>query len=296
MIIIKKLFIIIAFLLPITIFSFKSKSSFIKKTTFFKSNTIIVHLINKDLYLDLNDYLIGVVSSEMPALFNDEALKAQAVASRSYVLSGISDDLINISSSTNDQVYQTNYELHDKWQDNYDTYYHKISSLVNETKNEVIKRDNKIVKTFYFSMSNGYTENSINVFSDNSLTSVKSEYENESLPNFISTKAISSQELQNLFNLNAIEIGALERDNTNHVIYLTINGNKYKGTQIRKILGLRSTDFTITKSENNYLFTTKGYGHDVGMSQYGANEMAKHGYNYKDILMHYYQNTKLTKI
>src|SRR5574344_753828 len=151
----KKLIIIILFLLPITFLSFnKAKSITIKQ-----EKPIIVYVTDKNLSLDLNDYIIGVVASEMPALFESEALKAQAIASRSYALSSIYNNTITIGSSINDQVYQTNYELKNKWQDKYNDYYTKIKDAVTATQNLVIKRDNKILKAYYFSMSNGQTEN-----------------------------------------------------------------------------------------------------------------------------------------
>jgi stage II sporulation protein D len=228
----------------------------------------------------------------------DEALKAQAIASRSYALSQVFMMIYhyNISSSINDQVYQTNYELQNKWQDKYDMIITtKIKDAVTATQNLVIKRDNKILKTYYFSMSNGQTENSLDVFNIPVFESVSSPYE-ESLPNFKINKTYSTSELKTLFNLNTITIGEIKRNKTNHVTSVIINNEEYTGIQIRKLLNLRSTDFTIVQNGSDYIFTTKGYGHGVGMSQYGANEMAKLGKNYIDILKHYYKNTKITKI
>ena len=299
MIIIKKLILISLFLLPISISSFKYK-----KTTFFisdeniqkKDNTVIVHIKDKDLYLDLEDYVVGVVSAEMPALFNDEALKAQAVASRSYALSKMNNNIIEISSTISDQVYQQNYELKNKWQDNYIEYYNKILTNVLDTKGEVVSRGGKILKTYYFSMSNGKTENSKNVFNETTFLSVDSPYENESLKNFIVKKEYTESELLKLLNVNNISINNIIRNDTNHVDKIIIDNKSFSGVEFRKLLNLRSTDFEIIKNNNNYIITTRGYGHGVGMSQYGANEMAKKGYNYQDIINHYYQNTELIKI
>lgn len=263
---------------------------------FANNNNIIVHLKDKDLYLDLEDYIVGVVSAEMPASFNIEALKAQAVAARSYVMSKEKNNYIEISSTISDQVYQENYVLLNKWKDKYNYYYDKIYNAVLDTKGEVVCRNDKILKTYYFSMSNGKTENSKSVFNESTFVSVDSPYENNSLKNFEVKKQFKEDELLDLLDLETIEVQDIKRNNTNHVDTITISNKTFKGTEFRKLLNLRSTDFDIVKNENEYLITTRGYGHGVGMSQYGANEMAKKGYSYRDIINHYYQNINLVKI
>ena len=287
----KKLLLLILFLIPIFI------SSFNKATFLFSNNekTIIVHLTDLDLYLDLNDYVTGVVASEMPALFNEEALKAQAVAARSFATSKIENNFLELTSGISDQVYSPNFKLKEKWNDDYNKYYNKIYNCVKSTHNEVIKRDNKILRTYYFSMSNGYTENSQTVFNDTTFTSVKS-LENENTPNYKFQKTFSSSDLNKLLNVSNIDIQNIERNATNHVKSITINNKIYTGIEFRKLLNLRSTDFTIEKKDNNYIITTIGYGHGVGMSQYGANQMAKEGSSYKEILNHYYENTEISEI
>ena len=287
----KKLTILLLFLLPIFISSFK-------KTTFLfdnKDKNIIVHVKDLDLYLDLNDYITGVVSAEMPALFEEEALKAQAIASRSYAASNINNTLIEITSTTNDQAYYPNYKLKEKWQDEYRKYSLKIKESVESTNNLVIKRDNKILKTYYFSMSNGYTESSQTVFKENTFESVISP-EDETNKNYKVVKTISKEELKKIFNNEKIVIGDITRNDTNHIDKIVINNKEYTGIEIRKLLNLRSTDFTIKEIDDNYEITTIGYGHGVGMSEYGANYMAKQGSNYKEILKHYYQNTEISEI
>lgn len=287
----KKLLLLILFLIPIFI------SSFNKATFLFSNNEkkIIVHLTDLDLYLDLNDYVTGVVASEMPALFNEEALKAQAVAARSFATSKIENNFLELTSGISDQVYSPNFKLKEKWNDDYNKYYNKIYNCVKSTHNEVIKRDNKILRTYYFSMSNGYTENSQTVFNDTTFTSVKS-LENENTPNYKFQKTFSSSDLNKLLNISNIDIKNIERNETNHVKSITINNKTYTGIEFRKLLNLRSTDFTIEKQDNNYIITTIGYGHGVGMSQYGANQMAKEGSSYKEILNHYYENTEISEI
>ena len=295
---IKKLFLIILLLIPVYISSFYFKKAVFlnsKDETKKNDNPVIVHIQDKDLYLDLEDYVLGVVASEMPALFNDEALKAQAVAARSFAMSRAHNNVINISSSISDQVYQQNFELSNKWNDNYYEYYKKIEKAVIDTKGMVIKRDNIILPTYYFSMSNGKTENSENVFKENLFVSVDSSYD-KNVKNFKYVKTISEREMLNLLNVDNILIGDIKKNNTNHVESIIISDKIFTGIEFRKLLGLRSTDFEIKRVDNNYEITTYGYGHGVGMSQYGANEMAKNGADYKEILNHYYQNTILSKI
>ena len=287
----KKILLLISFLLPIFISSF-NRATFLFSN---KEKNIVVHLTDLDLYLDLNDYVTGVVASEMPALFDEEALKAQAVAARSFATSKMENNYLELTSGISDQVYSPVYKLQEKWQTDFDEYYQKISKCVKSTNNEVIKRDNKILRTYYFSMSNGYTENSQTVFNDTTFTSVKS-LENEDTPNYKFQKTFTSKELQKILNISNINIQSIERSNTNHVSTITINNKVYSGIQFRKLLNLRSTDFTIDIQDNNYIITTTGYGHGVGMSQYGANQMAKNGSNYKEILNHYYENTEISEI
>lgn len=285
--------------MPISISSFK-----FKKATFFNSdllekednNQIIVHIKDKDLYLDLEDYVIGVVGAEMPASFDSEALKAQAVASRSYAMSFLNNNIIEIRSTISDQVYHTNNELANKWKNDYDKYYNKIKDAVDNTKGEIVSRKGKVLRTYYFSMSNGKTENSKNVFNVSTFLSVDSPYENKNLKNFEVVKEFSEEELLKILGLSSFEVQNVTRNDTNHVDNIVITNKRYKGTEFRKLLGLRSTDFDIKKEGDKYLITTRGYGHGVGMSQYGANEMAKKGFNYKDIINHYYQNVDMIKI
>lgn len=291
----KKLILIILFLLPISICSFLLK----KKAVFFsekpKHNTVIINVKEKNLYLDLENYVIGVVAGEMPALFQDEALKAQAVAARSYVLSKEKDGNYEISASTSDQVFLTSYEMKEKWQNDYDEYYNKILNAVKKTTGEVLTKDNKILKAFYFSMSNGYTENSKDVFGEDLTQSVESPFE-ISLSNFEIVKEFSKSELLEKLGVDNLNIENQQISETKHTSSIIIGGKEFSGIEIRKLLNLRSTDFEIKQVGENFNIITRGYGHGVGMSQYGANELAKSGKSYKEILAYYYKNTKLVNL
>lgn len=291
----KKLILIILFLLPISICSFLLK----KKAVFFsekpKHNTVIINVKEKNLYLDLENYVIGVVAGEMPALFQDEALKAQAVAARSYVLSKEKDGNYVVSASTSDQVFLTSYEMKEKWQEDYDEYYNKILNAVKKTTGEVLTKDNKILKAFYFSMSNGYTENSKDVFGEDLTQSVESPFE-ASLSNFEIVKEFSKNELLEKLGVDNLNIENQQISETKHTSSIIIGGKEFSGIEVRKLLNLRSTDFEIKQVGENFNIITRGYGHGVGMSQYGANELAKSGKSYKDILAYYYKNTRLVNL
>lgn len=291
----KKLILIILFLLPISICSFLLK----KKAVFFsekpKHNTVIINVKEKNLYLDLEDYVVGVVAGEMPALFQDEALKAQAVAARSYVLSKEKDGNYVVSASTSDQVFLTSYEMKEKWENDYDEYYNKILNAVKKTTGEVLTKDNKILKAFYFSMSNGYTENSKDVFGEDLTQSVESPFE-ISLSNFEIVKEFSKSELLEKLGVDNLNIENQQISETKHTSSIIIGGKKFSGIEVRKLLNLRSTDFEIKQVGENFNIITRGYGHGVGMSQYGANELAKSGKSYKEILAYYYKNTKLVNL
>jgi len=287
----KKLLIIVIVLIPITIISF-----FHKETNFIMDKNIIIK-VNKDnelLEIPLEEYVIGVVGGEMPASFEPEALKAQAIASRTYVIKHL-ENKDTISSTISDQVYLSNDELRTKWKDNYDKYYNKIKEAVLSTKDKIITYNNKPIKAYYYSKSNGYTESSLNVFNEQNdyLNIISSPFEKD----IEQIVEIPKEEFCTKLSItcNNITISNITRDESNRVDNLTVNNKSFKGTKFRKLLGLRSTDFDIEVLDNIKI-TTRGYGHGVGMSQYGANEMAKLGYNYEDILKYYYQNTEINNI
>ncbi len=294
----KKLIYTLVILIPITIISF-----FIKGTNFIMQKNkqsvdkyqINVETTDKLLTIDIEEYIIGVVAGEMPALFQEEALKAQAVASRTYLINHLQTN-DSITNTTDDQVYLTKEEMKDKWGEDYDKYYAKIKKAVIETKNLIMYYQNKPIKAYYFSTSNGYTASSISVFNEQKeyLNSVESPFDKDNSH----TIEISKQDFCNKLNIqcNNISIANIIKDNSNRVSNITINNQEYKGTQIRKLLSLRSTDFTINIKDTTIEITTKGYGHGVGMSQYGANNMAKLGYTYQEILKYYYQDIKIDSI
>lgn len=267
-----------------------------------KSSGTIINLYRKNgsiVSMELDEYLIGVVGAEMPASFNIEALKAQAIVARTYTLKTINSGK-KLSDDNSTQNYKSNEELKNTWGSSYNTYYNKVRSAVIDTKGIVIKYNSGLIDALYHSTSNGYTEDASNVWKNSVpyLKSVSSEYDTTN-KNFIYNKFISYQDLSNKLGIpvsysSNIEIS--EKTNSGRVKYLNIDGNIFNGVNVRTILELRSTDFVFEKQETGINIITKGYGHGVGMSQYGANGMANNGYSYKDIILHYYTGVYLDAI
>lgn len=262
-----------------------------------KDNTIYVSALvnNKKTDLSLEDYIVGVVSCEMPASFDIEALKAMSVAARTYTLYK-SERNKTLKTTTDDQCYIDESAMKEKWKNNFDKYYNKINNAVNDTKGEYMTYNDKTIIAFYFSISNGKTENVENVFSQklDYLVSVDSSWDKRNNSNEKDIKMKVSDFLKKLnINDNKINNIKIDRSNTNRINNIKINNKNYKGTKFRSLLNLKSTDIEI-KYDNDYVYIhTVGYGHGVGMSQYGANYMAQDGYKYDDILKHYYKGVKI---
>ena len=296
----KYLIIIIVVLSIIAIVSSPTK----KKTAYFNDEEIDVTIKDADsseeTTLNLEEYIVGVVAGEMPASFAEEALKAQAIAARSYALSKINSATTSYDLVTDitNQVYITPEQMQEKWGGDYEYYYNRVKKAVEDTKNLVMEYEGEIISAYYFAMSNGYTEDVSLVFGENRdyLVSVDSTWD-EDVKNFTTATTFSKQEFCTKLNIDCtnIVIGDIVRSETNRVNTITINDQEFKGTTFRTLLGLRSTDFTIDISDDVKI-TTKGYGHGVGMSQYGANAMAKNGSNYEEILHHYYKDIDIVEI
>ena len=262
-----------------------------------KDNTIYVSALvnNKKTDLSLEDYIVGVVSCEMPASFNIEALKAMSVAARTYALYK-SERNKTLKTTTDDQCYIDESAMKEKWKNNFDKYYNKINNAVNDTKGEYMIYNDKTIMAVYFSISNGKTENVENVFSQklDYLVSVDSSWDKRNNNNEKDVKMKVSDFLKKL-NISDERINdiKIDRSNTNRINNIKSNKKNYKGTKFRSVLNLKSTDIEM-KYDNDYVYLhTVGYGHGVGMSQYGANYMAQDGYKYEDILKHYYKGVKI---
>jgi stage II sporulation protein D len=270
--------------------------------------------------LPFEDYVKGVVAGEMPASFEEEALKAQAVAARTYSLSKVIRSGVGgnppahpdapLCDDTHCQVYRSVGELTDLKGDNWmaDGWI-KICDAVDSTQGQLMYYDGQLAEQALFhSSSGGYTENSEDVFASAVpyLRSVESPYEEEAThQNETTSMTISefSQKIKNTFSgkafgdISVSNIKITSNSQGGRVNEVQVGEQILTGRNIRDSLGLSSANFTvgftISYGEPYVIFTTKGYGHGVGMSQYGANGMAKEGYDYKDILEHYYTGVKI---
>ena len=253
--------------------------------------TVTVYRNNgKIINLELEEYVLGVVGAEMPASFNIEALKAQAILARTYALKSIKNGK-KLTDTVSTQAYKDNSELQKLWKNDYTKYYEKIKKAVNETKGIVILYNNEYIDAVYHSTSNGKTENSKNVCKNSLpyLVSVDSSWD-KNVKSYKKETIFEINEFCNILKLDVEEPITYEiiHNETGRVRQITINNKTFSGTEFRNLLKLRSADFEIEINDEKVKVTTYGYGHGVGMSQYGANEMAKQGYSYIQILKHYY--------
>ena len=271
----------------------------------FSSNSVVrVYRSGTNVIDDvpIEDYIVGVLAGEMPVEFSKEALKAQAVAARSYVMTQIERNIKNdydVIDTVTNQVYLDKEHLKSVWKENFTDNINKIKTAVLETKGEYIAYNGKVAEALFFSTSPGVTENSEDVFSNKVayLRSVDSEYDSISPVYSIST-TFTLEEFYKKLNLSYsddLKIEVTDKTSTGRVKKIKINGKEFSGSTVMSKLNLKSTFFEIIRESSNITVKTKGYGHGVGMSQYGAEGMAREGYNYQDILKHYYTGIEIKK-
>lgn len=269
--------------------------------------------------MNIEEYVKGVVAGEMPVNFDIEALKAQAVAARTYGLAhlqkfGASRNPKANGADLNDtiqfQVYTNKEERMKLWPKKYaEEYWEKLSKAVEDTKEEVLVYENSLVmEPYYFSTSGGKTEDAVDVFSKEIpyLKSVESPGENRA-PKYKTQFKYTYSEFTNILNeafpkanlsseklKEQIEI--LEKSSAGSVKKMQIGDTDLTGSQFRSLFNLSSSNFTIDFNSKNISINCSGYGHGVGMSQWGADTMAKEGNDYKQILKHYYQGVDIVKL
>lgn len=254
--------------------------------------------------IPFEEYIVGVLAGEMPIYFEKEAFKAQAVAARSYALKRMeynNGNEYDVVDSIMNQVYLDNDYLKVAWGEEYITNINKLKGVVNETYGEYLEYDGEVIDAMFFSTSNGYTEDVSMVFDVDLpyLQSVKSSWDAETSSAFKASRIISINTFYDALNLSysdKFDVKVNKRSSTNRILSITINGVTFTGRDIYNRLGLKSTDFSLKKVGDNIVINTTGYGHGVGMSQYGALGMAKEGYGYKDILSYYYMGTNIKKM
>lgn len=250
--------------------------------------------------IPLETYVTRVVASEMPTDFELEALKAQGLAARTYIINHLlHQKATNVTDLENDQVYKDEQELRKLWGENYHENMEKLMEAVKATEGKIITYNNQPITAAYFSTSNGYTENSEDYWEQELpyLRSVPSPWDEDS-PKYKEQAIFSINELAKILNIDITdetEIN-LSRTESNRVKKVTIGDQEFSGREIREKLSLPSSDFSIKKNEEHMIFTTKGFGHGIGMSQYGANGMAKEGKTFEDIIHYYYKDVSIQSI
>ncbi|MBR0041079.1 MAG: stage II sporulation protein D [Oscillospiraceae bacterium] len=258
--------------------------------------------------MDMQDYLTGVVAAEMPASFHAEALKAQAVAARSYAMYCASYAKHGEAQICTDygccQAWQSEEQLKNKWGEQYEVNLEQIRSAVDATQGEYLAAGGQAVFAAFHSSSASYTENSADVWSAVPyLVSVESPETAEDVPHYISTVVCSPIDFRDTVlsahpeaDFSGAEegwIGELRRDGSGRVASVVLGGCEIGGKELRSLFSLRSTAFTLAYGDGEFTFTVTGFGHGVGMSQYGADKMARLGADYREILAHYYPGTEL---
>lgn len=275
------------------------------------ASTSLTVLIGGELkQMDMASYLVGVVRAEMPASFEEEALKAQAVAARTYTLYKME----NGGSANHPQAdacdditcckaYLSAEDAAAAWGDEAAVWEEKIEKAVADTDGECVLYQGEPVLAVFHSSSAGRTQDAAAVWSQSLpyLQSVESPENEDTVPGYRSQASFQTGQLRDLL-LEALPEAELEGSPSNwftnmkvqengSVTSLAVGGVSVSGSRLRTILGLRSTCFTLSFSGDQVVFSVTGYGHGVGMSQYGANVLASSGMDYREILAWYYTGT-----
>ncbi len=277
------------------------------------SITVFLSNTKKNLTVSEFEYVCGSVAAEMPLMYHEEALKAQAIAcyTNSLRLKNSSDksDINGADISDNPathQGYLTREERKEKWGDDYQKYESKLETIVKEVEGEYLSYKNEYCLCAFSAICTGTTESAENVWGEKLpyLVSVKSSGDTLS-PQYSSTNTFTKSQFISIMkdlgvsinsktNLKDV-IGKEKTSKAGTVLNLQINKKELTGEEIRNAFSLRSSAFKITANENEVTFKVSGYGHGVGMSQYGADFMARQGSTYDEILKHYYKGAEIQK-
>ncbi|WP_377518053.1 stage II sporulation protein D [Paenibacillus allorhizosphaerae] len=270
----------------------------------------------KTVRLGLESYVRGVVAAEMPIEFELEALKAQAMAARTYIVRRLLDgDKTNVPQSSEalvtdtivHQVFVSDEELKSRWgSDVYRTNMDKLNQAVEETKDLILTYQGVPIEASFFSTSNGYTENSEDYWSQSIpyLRSVASPWDASISPKYKETVSFKPQELQRKLGLSsAVPVSSggangfkiIEKSKGQRIKKLSVGGKMFSGREVREKLGLNSSQFQWAFKDGEWKITTFGYGHGVGMSQWGANGMAKEGRTAEQIVTYFYTGIQIDK-
>ncbi len=255
----------------------------------------------------VDDYIFGVVAAEMPALYHEEALKAQAVAAYTFACYKINteqNDGFDISDNPETaQAFITREKAREKWGDKADEYTKKIDDCISAVRGQLLSFQGEPIFAAYHAMSSGSTNSCADVWGKDLPYLQSCDSFGDKLANgYLSEASFTAAELAERLNSIAIATGEaqnyfkdIKTNNGGYVISISYCGKEVSGAQISELLGLRSSCFEISFTEGSFIFNVKGYGHGVGLSQTGADYMAKQGSTYEEILAHYYKGAVLQK-
>ena len=260
--------------------------------------------------VDAETFVLGAVCSEMPATFHPEALKAQAVSARTWALyqqlwqkSHPSEDLGGAdfqADPLNWKGYVTKEQAKERFGEKFEEYWSLLTQAVEETEGQILCYEGQPIAAAYHAISAGRTEAAQYVWgSELAYLQAADSRGDELAPGFEETKSFTDDEMKTVFSAvdfvgdasNWLEV--VERSPSNYVTKIQVGDLSMSGLDFRTALGLRSSCFTVTHDDKGFHITTKGYGHGAGLSQYGADFMARQGSTYAEILSHYYQGTEL---
>lgn len=270
--------------------------------------TILVKHGDEQFELPLEEYLVGVLAAEMPASFEPEALKAQAVAARTYTLycaaAGKHEPAQVCTNFSCCQAWKSRDAMQQDWGENFESNFAKITDAINSSAGQYLVYQGEPVFSAFHSSSAGFTESCGAIWSELPyLISVESPEGEETVPGYTSYVELSPLDFRDTL-LHACPqadftgeesrwIGAVVPEKSGRVDSVELGGVLYSGTKLRELFSLRSTAFTLEYTGESFLFTVTGFGHGIGMSQYGANVLAAQGSDYTAILAHYYPGTSL---
>lgn len=266
---------------------------------------VLMHETEKIEEMPVEDYLLGVVAGEMPALYEKEALKAQTVCAYTFMLwrqKANNDKDYDITDDyTTDQCFVPIETARERWGSHADEYTEKIKSAINEVKFQKLTYNGETILSVYHSLSSGKTESAKNVWGkDYPYLQAVASVDDVLATNYTSTVTIAPEQIASALSLTANEViqngfADITRTESGTVKTLKIGAKEFKGSEIRKALDLKSSNFEIANKDGSFTFTVYGYGHGVGMSQNGANCMAKQGFTYEEILKHYYTGCQIIR-
>ncbi len=279
------------------------------------SSTYKVLLVDSNKVVEMSEleYICGAVACEMPVTYHEEALKAQAIACYTYAVKAKREQEESPDKSLNGAYLSSDYSIHqgfktkeqlkEQWGDKYDAYYNKIESCVKSVIGKVITYDGELITAAYHAISSGKTESAAVVWGGNIpyLVSVNSAGDRLS-PEYASTLVLTSEQFKTLASkLQGVILSgdpstwvtAPTVSDAGTVTSIKIGEKSFDGSAVRSAFSLRSNCFTIDYKNGSFTFNVVGYGHCVGMSQYGADYMSRQGSNYAEILTHYYKDAKV---